>query len=114
MLRSRTKILSVILGLAILFSTLAIVPAGAASTSGITDAAGWFESAYAEWAPIANADSYNAYISNGDSTWSQINSALIRKYSSYYRVDEVGLKPGEYSRRYHIYRRTGRTCVSRW
>ena len=96
MLRSRTRILSVILSLTMLFSALAIVPASAAGASGITDAAGWFESAYAEWTPIAGADSYNAYISSGDSSWSPINSALIRKYSTYYRVDEVGLTPGEY------------------
>ena len=96
---SRTKIISVILGLTILFSTFLFVPAGAVPTaeSGITDAQGWFESAYAEWAPITGADSYNSYISNdGGASWIPIDNDLIRKYSSYYRVDAVGLTPGNY------------------
>ena len=99
MLRSWKKIISVVLGLTILLSTLSFVPAGASSfdESGITEAAGWFESAYAEWSSIGGADSYNAYVSvSGVEAWSQIDNALIRRYSDHYRVDAVGLKAGEY------------------
>ncbi len=97
MLPLRTKILSVILGLTLLFSALSFIPAGASQSSGfgITDANGWFESAYAEWVPINGANSYNAYISDG-TNWLEIDSALIRKYTNYYRVDAVGLKAGDY------------------
>jgi hypothetical protein len=99
MLRSWKKIISVVLGLTILLSTLSFVPAGASSgdEAGITDAGGWFESAYAEWSPIGGADSYNAYVSvSGVEAWSRIDNALIRRYSDHYRVDAVGLKAGEY------------------
>ena len=60
MLRSWKKLISVVLGLTILLSTLSFVSAGASSAdeAGITDAAGWFESAYAEWSPIVGADSF--------------------------------------------------------
>ena len=82
-----------------LFSALAVVPTFAQESAsvGITEAGGWFESAYAEWLPISGADSYNAYVSEAETdAWSAIDSALIRKYSSYYRVDTVGLKAGNY------------------
>ena len=76
----------------------AFAPASAATGGeGIVDAAGWFESAYAEWKPISGADSYNAYVSGGDSSaWTPIDAELIRQYSGYYRVDAVGLKAGDY------------------
>ena len=95
----KPRVISIILGLAILLSTLSFVPASASSSSeaGIVDAAGWFESAYAKWSPIDGADSYNAYVSaKGAESWSPIDGALIRRYSDYYRVDTVGLKAGEY------------------
>jgi pectate lyase len=82
-----------------LISLLTVAPASAteAKSSGITDASGWFESAYAEWTPVSGAESYNAYVSESDSVdWTPIDSALIRKYSNYYRVDTVGLKAGNY------------------
>ncbi len=98
MLRLWKKALSIVLGLTIILSTLALVPAGASMpSSGIAQAGGWFESAYAEWAPIDGADGYNAYISEGGAdSWTRIDSALIRRYSDLYRVDAVGLKAGEY------------------
>ena len=99
MLRSKTKFCAVALSLAMLISMLVIVPASAADAraAGITGAEGWFESAYAEWTPVSGADSYNAYVSKDNGTaWSPIDSALIRQYSGYYRVDAVGLTPGNY------------------
>ena len=80
-----------------IISMFTVVPASASSSEGIRDAAGWFESAYAEWTPISGADGYNAYISDAASSlWKPIHSAMVRQYSGYYRVDEVGLKPGSY------------------
>ena len=99
MLLSRKRIISVILGLAVLLSALTLVPASASASSeqGISDAGGWFESAYAEWTPIDGADGYNAYISEcGSESWQKIDSALIRRYSDLYRVDAVGLRAGAY------------------
>ena len=97
MLRFKKRFCSVALILALFISLLAVVPVSAAGASGITDAAGWFESAYAEWAPISGAESYNAYISEASvSTFEAIDSALVRSYSGYWRVDAVGLKPGSY------------------
>ena len=98
MLRSKTRLCSAILVMAMFLSLLTFAPIGAAAaTEGITDASGWFESAYAEWAPISGASGYNAYISGAEaSEWKPIDSALIRQYSDHYRVDEVGLKPGSY------------------
>ena len=99
MLRSKTRFCAIVLTLAMLLSVLAIVPVSAqgSGSGGITEAVGWFESAYAEWSPISGADSYNAYVSEAEAeAWSAIDSALIRKYSSYYRVDAVGLKAGNY------------------
>ena len=99
MLRSKARICSIVLAVAMLFSLLTVVPATAADggSTGINKAAGWFESAYAEWSPISGSQSYNAYYSEADtSVWTPIDSALIRQNSGYYRVDAVGLKAGNY------------------
>ena len=59
MLRSKAKICATVLVLAMLLSAFAFVPAGATEVSGVvTDASGWFESAYAEWTPFSGASSY--------------------------------------------------------
>ena len=98
MLHFKKKFPAIALIFALLISVFAFAPASAATGGeGIVDAAGWFESAYAEWKPISGADSYNAYVSGGDSSaWTPIDSELIRQYSGYYRVDAVGLKAGDY------------------
>lgn len=72
-----------------------------ASAAGIslTESGGWFESAYIEWSPVSNAMSYNVYVKPagaGDSAYLQIDHELIRKYSSYWRADAVGLAEGQY------------------
>ncbi|MCI6163572.1 MAG: hypothetical protein MR675_00055 [Lachnospira sp.] len=62
-------------------------------------AAGWLESAYAEWSIDSEADGYKAYIKKADeddSKYSAIDNELIRKYKDYYRVDAVGLAAGNY------------------
>ena len=58
---------------------------------------GWFETAYAEWADVAGADGYRAFVSVANSSsWKEIDSELIRKTSSGWRVDAVGLQAGTY------------------
>ena len=97
MLHFKKKICSIALILTLLLSVFAFAPASADGGEGFENAAGWFESAYAEWKPISGADGYNAYISGGgSSTWTAIDSELVRQSSSGYRVDAVGLKAGDY------------------
>ncbi len=60
------------------------------------DAAGWFESAYVEWAD-SGADSYNVYYSGAGKTDVKIDAELIRKYGSKVRADVLGLKAGDYT-----------------
>lgn len=65
----------------------------------IDGAAGWLESAYAQWAIDNQAEGYTAYIkkaSQSDSAYARIDNELIRKYKNYYRVDAVGLAAGDY------------------
>ena len=90
------RIISLVLSLTLLCSMLVIGGIGtSAAGGGIVKAEGWFESAYAQFAPVSGADGYNAYYGqNGN--WVKIDSSLIRTYSDYIRVDAVGLKAGEY------------------
>ena len=90
------RIISFVLSLALLCSMLVIGGIGtSAANGGIVKAEGWFESAYAQFAPVSGADGYNAYYGQNGS-WVKIDSSLIRTYSDYIRVDAVGLKAGEY------------------
>ena len=60
---------------------------------------GYLESAYVTWSPVLGATSYNAYIkkaSESDSSYTKIDDELIRHYSSYIRVDALGLAAGDY------------------
>lgn len=53
----------------------------------IDGAAGWLESAYAQWAIDNQAEGYTAYIkkaSQSDSAYARIDNELIRKYKNYY------------------------------
>ena len=66
-------------------------------SASFNEAAGWLESAYAEWNDVAGANGYMAYIATeNSSTWKQLDNSLIRKYDGYWRVDAVGLKAGSY------------------
>ncbi|WP_139259144.1 T9SS type A sorting domain-containing protein [Fibrobacter sp. UWH6] len=66
--------------------------AASASALTVNTAAGWLESAYAEWQPVSGASSYNVYV---DGT--KIDDPLIRSYGSYMRADVVGLKAGSHT-----------------
>jgi pectate lyase len=65
----------------------------------IIEAAGWFETAYVRWEPVANAESYNVYVSGEGITNRKIDTQLIRSYGSYLRADVPGLKAGSYTLR---------------
>ncbi len=66
--------------------------ATSASALTINKAEGWLESAYAEWAMVSGASSYNVYVDGV-----KIDNPLIRSYGSYMRADAVGLKAGSHT-----------------
>ncbi len=71
----------------------------AVTTVAITKSGGWLETAYVEWAPVSDATGYNVYYKPAgaiDSQYTKIDSALIRRYSSRYRADVLGLATGNY------------------
>ena len=64
----------------------------------ITDAKGWLESAYVEWAPFQGAESYHVYIKGENiSEYKKLDQQLVRNYGTYGRADAVGLKAGTYA-----------------
>lgn len=68
----------------------------------IAKSLGWLESAVLEWTAIAGVtvDSYNVwYQKSGDSTWTKIDTQLIRSYGTYFRADAMGLAGGTYTLR---------------
>ncbi len=83
-----------------------IVSAGAAETGSVcfTESAGWFESVYAEWNPVSDAQAYNVYVKRAEETdenYVRLDKQLVRKYqgengSCYYRADALGLAAGNY------------------
>ena len=78
---------------AIIFTSLKIY----SQSVTISEFGGWFESAYAKWNPISNAESYNVYFTGEGITNQKINDQLIRNYGSYFRADVLGLKAGNYT-----------------
>ena len=64
----------------------------AADAVSFSRAEGWFETAVAEWAPVADAEGYNVYADG-----KQVDSMLIRQYNGYYRADIPGLKAGSHT-----------------
>lgn len=99
--RKTKKLLSYMLVMALTVSVVAPLfgEKVLAASMTITEAAGWFETAYAEWKPVSGAVGYTAYVkgaSESDSAYKQLDTELIRQYSSYWRADAVGLAPGNY------------------
>ena len=76
------------------FAGLGLVAAAFAQVS-LGNAAGWLESAYAEWASDGS-DSYNVYYSGAGKSDVKVDAELVRKYGSTWRVDVPGLKAGDY------------------
>lgn len=100
------KSIAKVISIGVLFSlALSLIAGGWTNTVvhaaglSITGSGGWNEAAYVEWSPVSNATGYNVYVkqaSASDSGYQQINNELIRKYSSYWRADAVGLAAGSY------------------
>lgn len=65
----------------------------------ITKSGGWLETAYVEWSPVSGATSYTVTYTGGGKTNQQIDTELIRNYSTagHWRADVLGLKAGTYS-----------------
>ncbi|MGG7143162.1 pectate lyase family protein [Clostridium nigeriense] len=60
---------------------------------------GDLENASVEWSGLKGASGYNVYykgIGETDSKYRQLDSELIRQYSSYFRADVVGIEEGSY------------------
>ncbi|MGN1319338.1 MAG: silent information regulator protein Sir2, partial [Lachnospirales bacterium] len=70
----------------------------AASSIAVSESGGWMESCYVEWTGGSSSyKSYNAYVKkSSDSSWTKLDDALIRRYSSNWRADAVGLAAGSY------------------
>jgi pectate lyase len=77
-----------------LILTLFALSTNAAVT--ISEAAGWYESAYVTWQKVAGMD-YHVYVAPaGTEQWTQLDSPLVREYPAYGRADALGLKAGSY------------------
>ncbi|MBQ6680734.1 MAG: pectate lyase [Prevotella sp.] len=64
----------------------------------ITEAKGWYESAYVKFTPVSGASYYNVYVKGGQySSYTKIDDELVRNYGTYGRADAVGLRAGTYS-----------------
>ena len=68
--------------------------AGASVT--ITRVVGWLESAYLEWNPVSNATYTVKYKKSDASSWTTIDTPLIRSYGQMIRADIPGLAQGDY------------------
>lgn len=100
------KSIAKVISIGVLFSlALSLIAGGWTNTVvhaaglSMTGSGGWNEAAYVEWSPVSNATGYNVYVkqaSASDSGYQQIDNELIRKYSSYWRADAVGLAAGSY------------------
>ncbi len=80
-----------------LFMLLLCIGLAKAQTITISEANGWLETAYIKWEPIAEAESYNVYVTGEGLTNQKIDDQLIRCYSDYYRADALGLEAGQYT-----------------
>jgi len=63
----------------------------------IIESAGWFETAFVRWEPVANAQSYHVYVTGEGIINRRIDTQLIRNYGTYFRADVPGLKSGSYT-----------------
>lgn len=62
----------------------------------ITEARGWFESAFVKFDLFEGAKSYNVYIKGGNySDYTKIDEQLVRNYGTYGRADVLGLVKAE-------------------
>lgn len=93
--------LSILLVFVMVFSAilqLGLVSVQAGEVITITEAAGWLESAYAQWSPVDGAAEYKAYVKGASvwEDWVRLDDELIRQYEGYWRADALGLAAGSY------------------
>lgn len=62
-----------------------------------SESAGWLETAFVKWQPVANAGRYNVYYTGEGVVDRKIDDYLIRSYGTYFRADIPGLKAGSYT-----------------
>ncbi len=75
------------------------VSADSKTTMSIIESNGDLETAYVEWNAYPGATGYNVYVKDAsadDSTYTQLDTELIRQYPGYFRADALGLKAGSY------------------
>ncbi len=90
------KILSAMLCLILSVSAAPRAVFSESETVTITEASGWFESAYAEWSG-SGIDAVNAYIKPEGGEYAPIDRELLREYKNgTCCVDAVGLSAGSY------------------
>lgn len=97
--RPLKRVAAVLLSMALVASPLADwAPASTVQadevTITITENKGYAEGAYVEWAPVTGADGYLVYVSQDQSSWTQLDDELIRNYGTYMRADALGLTAG--------------------
>ncbi len=80
----------------LLFSILFLIGSISYAAVSITNAAGWLESAYAEWSPMSGYNDFNVYVRPANGTYQLLDKQLIRSYATYYRADALGLAAGSY------------------
>ena len=68
------------------------ITASAADSVSIISSVGFAEGMYVTWSSVSGASGYNVYVDGV-----QIDSMLIRQYSSYMRADALGLKAGSHT-----------------
>ncbi len=73
-------------------SSLGTIAKASTSSVTVTESAGYAEGAYAQWSAVANASGYNVYCDG-----KQIDSMLIRQYSTHFRADVVGITAGSHT-----------------
>jgi pectate lyase len=62
----------------------------------LLESQGWYESAYATFAPYGAACGYNVYVKGGgQADYKRIDGQLVRNYGAYGRADVVGLRPAD-------------------
>ena len=105
MKKGLSKFISTVLAACMITTGVAVVPFAttsatvyAASGISVTESKGWLESAYIEWSVSDSSyTGYNAYVKkSSDSSWTQLDDPLIRRYSDCWRADAVGLAAGTY------------------
>ena len=112
MSKSLKRILSSLLAATMLVSVVTVADINPAKVANvqtveaagitITESNGYQEGAYIEWTPVANAVQYVVSYQKGSGSFTRIDDELIRKYSSYWRADILGLSEGTYNVSYEV------------